>query len=55
LGWWAHLSIVITLVEVPYYGLLPHVIVLGVAVGISHRESRRPLVATTAPAVAAAA
>ncbi|CAN5618296.1 hypothetical protein BH10ACT1_BH10ACT1_35830 [soil metagenome] len=41
LGWWAHLSIVITVVEVPYYGLLPHVIVLGLAVGIAHRESRR--------------
>lgn len=41
LGWWAHLSIVITVVQVPYYGLLPHVIVLGLAVGISHREGLR--------------
>lgn len=41
LGWWAHLSIVITVVEVPYYGLLPHVILLGLAVGISHREGLR--------------
>ena len=40
LGWWAHLSIVIGVIEVPYYGLLPHVIILGLAVGISHRESR---------------
>ncbi|MBA3283195.1 MAG: hypothetical protein H0U29_13290 [Acidimicrobiia bacterium] len=40
LGWWAHLSIVITVIQVPYYGLLPHVMVLGLAVGISHREGR---------------
>ncbi len=47
LGWWAHLSIVIAVIEVPYYGLLPHVMVLGLAVGISHREGRRRLPAST--------
>ncbi|QXC59134.1 O-antigen ligase family protein [Aquihabitans sp. G128] len=48
LGWWAHLSIVITVVELPYYGLLPHIIVLGLAVGIAHRESRRAVPAAAA-------
>lgn len=38
LGWWTHLSLVIGLIQVPYYGLLPHVMLLGVAVGLSHRE-----------------
>lgn len=38
LGWWTHLALVIGLVEVPYYGLLPHVILLGIAAGLSHRE-----------------
>ena len=55
LGWWAHLSIVITVVEVPYYGLLPHIIVLGLAVGISHREGRvRPPDDVPAPGAAVA-
>jgi hypothetical protein len=52
LGWWAHLSIIITVVEVPYYGLLPHVVLLGLAVGISHREGRRPVPATAGAAPA---
>lgn len=39
-GWWAHLSLVIALVEVPFYGLLPQVVLFGVAAGISHRELR---------------
>ena len=39
LAWWAHLSLVIALVEVPYYGLLPHVMIIGVAAGIAHREA----------------
>ncbi len=39
-GWWAHLSLVIALVEVPFYGLLPQVVLFGVAAGIAHREVR---------------
>ena len=39
-GWWAHLSLVIALVEVPFYGLIPQVVLFGVAAGISHREVR---------------
>ena len=39
-GWWAHLSLVIALVQVPYYGLLPQVVLFGIAAGISHRELR---------------
>jgi hypothetical protein len=38
LGWWTHLSLVIAFVEVPYYGLLPHVILIGIAAGLAHRE-----------------
>ncbi len=41
-GWWAHLSLVIALVEVPFYGLLPQVVLFGVAAGISHRDLRQP-------------
>ncbi len=41
LGWWAHLSLVIALVEVPYYGLLPHVVLFGIVAGLSHREEIR--------------
>lgn len=41
LGWWAHLSIVIAVIQIPYYGMLPHVVLLGLAVGISHREGRQ--------------
>jgi hypothetical protein len=49
LAWWAHLSLVIALVSVPYYGLLPHVMLMGIAAGIAHRE------ATAARALQAAA
>lgn len=40
LAWWTHLSLVIALIEVPYYGLLPHVVLVGVAAGLAHREAR---------------
>lgn len=36
--WWTHLSLVIALVEVPFYGLLPQVVLFGVAAGLAHRE-----------------
>lgn len=42
LAWWTHLSLVISLVEVPYYGLLPHVVLIGIIAGIAHREARGP-------------
>lgn len=41
LAWWAHLSLVLAVVEVPFYGLQPHVVLLGVIAGIAHREARR--------------
>ncbi|MCB1040289.1 MAG: hypothetical protein KDA94_12310 [Acidimicrobiales bacterium] len=37
-GWWSHLALVIGLVQVPFYGLLPQVVLLGIAAGLSHRE-----------------
>lgn len=57
LGWWTHLSLVIGLIEVPYYGLLPHVMLLGIAVGLSHRErsESEASLATVTPAAAGAA
>ncbi|MFN8017246.1 MAG: hypothetical protein U0P45_03890 [Acidimicrobiales bacterium] len=39
-GWWTHLALVIGLVQVPFYGLLPQVVLLGIAAGLSHREIR---------------
>ena len=37
-GWWTHLALVIGLVQIPFYGLLPQVVLFGVAAGLSHRE-----------------
>ena len=37
-GWWTHLALVIGLVQVPFYGLLPQVVLFGIAAGLSHRE-----------------
>jgi hypothetical protein len=37
-GWWAHLALVIGLVQVPFYGLLPQVVLFGIAAGLSHRK-----------------
>src|SRR5690606_28385366 len=34
-GWWSHLAVVIALVQIPYYGLLPLIVVVGLAVGIT--------------------
>ena len=36
--WWTHLSLLMALVEVPFYGLLPQVVIFGVAAGLAHRE-----------------
>lgn len=41
LGWWTHLSLVLALVELPFYGLLPHVVLIGITAGLSHREEAR--------------
>jgi hypothetical protein len=38
--WWTHLALIIGLVEVPFYGLLPQVVLFGVAAGLAHREDR---------------
>ena len=38
LGFWTHLALVIAVVEVPYYGLQPHVVLIGLIAGIAHRE-----------------
>ena len=38
-GWWTHLALVIGLVQVPFYGLLPQVVLFGIAAGLSHREA----------------
>jgi hypothetical protein len=38
LAWWTHLSLVVAVVEVPYYGLLPHVVLFGIVAGLAHRE-----------------
>ncbi len=40
-GWWTHLALVIGLVQVPFYGLLPQVVLFGIAAGLSHRERVR--------------
>jgi len=40
LAWWTHLSLIAALVELPYYGLLPHVVLIGITVGLSHREQQ---------------
>lgn len=41
LGWWSHLSLISALTQLPYYGLLPQVVLIGMGVGLSHREGRR--------------
>jgi O-antigen ligase len=58
LSWWIHLSLIATVVQMPYYGLLPHLVIVGISVGLAHREanrSRRTVPATdprAAPVVA---
>ena len=41
LSWWVHLSLIATVVQMPYYGLMPHLVIVGVTVGLAHREARR--------------
>lgn len=40
-AWWAHLSLALSVVVVPFYGLQPHVVLVGVIAGLAHREARR--------------
>ncbi len=42
---WAHICIVIALTQVPYYGLLPQFVLVGVAAGICWREDHPQLAA----------
>lgn len=42
LAWSFHMCLVITLIEVPYYGLQPHVMIAGLAAGMVHRERMQP-------------
>jgi O-antigen ligase len=48
LSWWIHLSLIAAVVQMPYYGLMPHIVLVGIAVGLAHREARRPAVAPVA-------
>jgi hypothetical protein len=36
---WAHISILICITQVSYYGLLPQIVVVGIAAGICWREN----------------
>ncbi len=36
---WAHISILICITQIPYYGLLPQLVVIGIAAGICWREN----------------
>ncbi|MCU1351910.1 MAG: hypothetical protein JWM05_1119 [Acidimicrobiales bacterium] len=38
-GWWTHLSLLIALVQMPFYGMLPQVVIIGIAAGLAHRET----------------
>lgn len=40
-AWWVHLSLVIALVQVLYYGMQPQIVLVGVAAGIAYRERAR--------------
>lgn len=47
LSWWIHLSLIAAVVQMPYYGLLPHLVLVGISVGLAHREARRPRAASS--------
>ncbi len=36
---WAHICILICITQIPYYGLLPQLVVIGIAAGICWREN----------------
>jgi hypothetical protein len=37
---WLHLTLVVGLLQLPMYGLLPEVVLLGVVAGLARREAR---------------
>ena len=37
---WAHLAIVAFAVQIPFYGLFPQLVLVGVAAGVAIRENR---------------
>lgn len=47
-SWGPHLCLVISLIEVPYYGLQPHIMLTAIAAGLIARETVQPL-GTAAP------
>ncbi len=49
LSWWIHLSLISAVVQLPYYGLLPHLVLVGIVVGLAHREARRRPAGAGAP------
>lgn len=50
LAWWVHLSLIATVVQMPYYGLMPHLVIVGATVGLAHREARRAVAGGTGTA-----
>lgn len=52
-AWWSHLTIFICVVQIPFYGLIPHVVLLGMAVGVAHRDLARGRAAQRAAAAGA--
>jgi hypothetical protein len=42
---WAHISILVCITQIPYYGLLPQFVIVGIAAGICWRENNRELAA----------
>ncbi len=40
--WWPHLCLVIALVQTAFYGLLPQVVLIGVAAGLARRAAPSP-------------
>ncbi|HEY4378117.1 MAG TPA: O-antigen ligase family protein, partial [Acidimicrobiales bacterium] len=35
--WWIHLSLVAAMVQMPFYGMMPHVVIVGATAGLAHR------------------
>jgi len=40
--WWPHLSLIIAGVQIVFYGLMPQIILIGIAAGLARRNQRRP-------------
>ena len=36
--WWIHLSLVAATVQMPFYGMMPHVVIVGATAGLAHRS-----------------